>query len=177
MLVVLGGATAIGLSVGRSTQLITDGQGRVSVRVPRTWSDDTEPDPPPASSAAGEDNEDQSPNLATGSFSGGRYLQVYLDEPDPTGLTAAHRFAVADVCDQWTCRTQGTETPVVIDGQPGLEQVVTHFSEAEGSAVSVVLTVQSADLLVSAVGVRESIKDGPPSPEPLIRVLHTLVLR
>lgn len=175
VVVVLGGLTALGLSLSRSTKVIADGPQRISLHVPRTWSDYTEDEPDQAADPAEQDVE--VPDLDAGSFSGDLWLTAYVDPVGSDDLPETHRLALDDVCVQWTCADRGTLQPVVVDGQRGLEQVVTHPADDEdGAAVTVVLTVQSPTLIVGVTADRQSYADDPPSPEPLLTILRTLTV-
>lgn len=168
LVVVLGGVIALGLLVSGSTKVIADGQHRVSIRVPRTWVNYTEPYPDQVLTPAEEEDLDEVPDLDAGSPFGGSDLSVYLDPAAPGGLTQAHQIAVADECEQRTCLERGTSRPVIIDGRRGLEQVVTHFDHDEGASVTVLLTTQREDLVVSATASGYTMRDDPPSPDRLI---------
>lgn len=134
----------------------------------------TEPDPDQVLTPAEEEDPGEVPDLDAGSPFGGSDLSVYLDPAASGDLGEAHQLAVADECEQWTCLERGTPQPVIIDGQRGLEQVVTHFDHDEGASVTVLLTVQHEDLVVSAAATRYTMRDDPPSPDRLIAILHTL---
>ncbi len=78
-MVVPGGVIALGLLVSGSTKVIADGQHRVSIWVPRTWVNYTEPDPDQVLTPAEEEDPGEVPDLDAGSPFGGSDLSVYLD--------------------------------------------------------------------------------------------------
>lgn len=174
LVVVLAGAAALGQLVSSSSKVVADGQGRVSLRVPRAWIDYTEPDPDRAQTPDEEEDFGGLPDVETTSLLAGSDVVVYLDPPASGGLSEAHQANVEDACEQWTCLDQGSPERVIIDGQPGVQQVLTHFDDDEGAAVAVLLTVQGPDLMSSATATRYTLRDDPPSPDELIAILRTM---
>jgi hypothetical protein len=92
---------------------------------------------------------------------------VYISERSATTGAAAQRRVDNETCEDFGCIDVGVPQPVTVGRRAGSEQLLRH-PEQDFTAI---LTVESESLVVTVVG--ESFEET----EPIVAIMHTLVLR
>ena len=125
---------------------LSDAEGRVTVTVPRTWSDDTAEDAGERVEHGKQDEYNYTiPDLETGGFVGS--LEVYVED-QAAARANAHTAAVNEQCELMGCISRGRPNRVEVGGRPGTEQVLEHPEDES----TIVLTVESENLVVTLLG-------------------------
>ena len=147
---------------------VSDVAGRVTVTVPRTWSDQTGPD-------AGEwvgagEHRWRVRDLKAGNFVAERSVGVRVD-PREQGLTERHLAEVDAFCYTRACVDRGQPVTVEVNGRPGLEQLLSHA----GAEWTVLLTLESDRYLVTVDGRAGEFSTGR-TIERVRRIVRTVVI-
>jgi hypothetical protein len=142
---------------------MSDEAGRVTVSVPRSWTDQT------AAAVEARDDE-REPALAVGNFLGDRHIDVVV-APRTVELARQHAADVDRLCYDLACVSRGQPAAVEVNGRPGVQQVLAHA----GAEWTVLLTVESAEQLVTVTG-RAGEFAGPGDVDALQAILRTVVL-
>lgn len=174
-LVVAGVSVVVARQTSETKELI-DAQSRVTVRVPRAWSDYTEPDlvrDPTRDRSAPQNDAWSTPVIDAESPLGGQIVVVYVEPVATRPLPEAHAAGVAEVCHDGDCASRGQPEATTIDGRPALQQLVT-FADDAGAAV--IATVQSPAWTVQVVADRGASITGASDPAPLIERVHAVTL-
>jgi hypothetical protein len=157
------------LAVGALTyfagdEAMSDEADRVTVSVPRSWTDQT------AAAAEVWDDDERGPALAVGNFLGDRHIDVVV-APRTVELARRHAADVDRLCSDLACVSRGQPAAVEVNGRPGVQQVLAHA----GAEWTVLLTLESAEQLVAVTG-RASEFAGPDDVDALQAILRTVVL-
>ncbi len=170
---VLSSALTVGLVVGgiaflSSPKRLSDAEERMSIAVPRTWTDITEPEAGQAVNAGGVSR--RVPDLKASPVVTEMLVSVTV-EPRVRELAGRHAAEVERRCQWAACVARDQPIAVEVNGRPGLEQVIAHA----GREWTIVLTVESPQFLVSAAG-RAGELTGRRDIEDLRAMLHTIVI-
>lgn len=143
-LALVAGLTVAAVATLSGTKPLSDRQGRVTLTVPRTWSNDAGED-------AGEyvDQGEESytvPDIETGGMIGD--FAVFIEPRRGAPLSEAHVATIEEECEMMGCISRGRPTAAEVNGLRGLEQVLRH-PEGEFTAV---LTVEAEALVVTVLG-------------------------
>lgn len=157
-------ATGALVSTLRTDKQLSDTQGRVTITVPGTWSNDTSDDAGQRveQGRKGEDSY-TIPDFEAGGLSGS--VLVFIDDRAATTASKAHEATVAEECELAGCISRGQPARVEVNGRRGTEEILRHPEEDS----TVVLTLESAAFVVTLLGY--SIKEDRPAIQQIMRTV------
>lgn len=163
-LVLIIGASAALVTTLKTDKQLSDTQGRVTLTVPGTWTNDTTRDAGQRveQGKRGEDSYTV-PDLETGGLTGS--VVVFIDDRATTPVSKAHDAAVDEECEVTGCTSRGQPTHIEVNGRPGTEQILRHPEEDS----TVVLTLESEAFVVTVLGL--SIEEDRPAIQEIMRTV------
>ena len=126
---------------------LSDAQGRVTLTVPGTWSNDTTDDAGQrVEHGKYEEDNYTVPDLEAGGLTGS--VQVFVADRATSTAAEAHEATLSEECELAGCISRGQPARVEVNGRAGTEQIL---RQPEDDA-TVVLTLESDAFVVTLVG-------------------------
>lgn len=141
------GASAALVSTLKMDKQLSDTQGRVTITVPGTWSNDTSEDAGQRVEQ-GKHGEDSYtvPDLETGGLTGS--VVVFIDDRAAMSVAEAHGATVDEECETAGCISRSQPARVQVSGHPGTEQILRHPDDDS----TAILTLESEAFVVTLLG-------------------------
>ena len=126
---------------------LSDAQGRVTLTVPGTWSNDTTDDAGQrVEHGKYEEDNYTVPDLEAGGLTGS--VLVFIDDRAATPAAEVHKATLSEECELAGCNSRGQPARVEVHGRRGTEQILGHPDNES----TVVLTLESDAFVVTLIG-------------------------